>query len=103
MSDGRPPWSGIGAPVGVMNLGGEAPCIGDILGLLIALCRGLLIGLCVAVAAHINKLVSTSKVQTRNRFATRISNQNSDSEILLNTWVQRSKVPMNRKVDDMPF
>jgi hypothetical protein len=58
----------------------------------------------VAAAAHINKLFSISKVQTRNTFATRISNQNSDSEILLNTWVQRrSKVPMNKKVDDMPF
>jgi hypothetical protein len=86
-----------------MKLGGEAPCIGDILGLLIGLCQGLLIGLCVAAAAHINELVPTSKVQTRNIFPTRISIRNSDSEILLNTWVQRSKVPMNRKVDDMPF
>jgi hypothetical protein len=58
------------APVGLhgleleLQLGGEAPCIGDILGLLIGLCQGLLIGLYVAAAAQVNELVSTSKVQT---------------------------------------
>jgi hypothetical protein len=50
------PWSGVGAPVGVTKIGGEAPCTGDILGLPIGLCRGLPIGLCAAAATHIDEM-----------------------------------------------
>ncbi len=42
------PWTGVGAPVGVTKIGGEAPCTGDIL--------GLPIGLCAAAATHIDEM-----------------------------------------------
>ncbi len=42
------PWTGVGAPVGVTKIGGEAPCTGDIL--------GLPIGLCGAAATHIDEM-----------------------------------------------
>jgi len=53
---GAIPWTGVGAPVGVTKIGGEAPCTGDILGLPVGLCRGLPIGLCAAAAAHIDEM-----------------------------------------------
>jgi hypothetical protein len=45
---GAIPWTGVGAPVGVTKIGGEAPCTGDIL--------GLPIGLCAAAATHIDEM-----------------------------------------------
>ncbi len=48
--------TGVGAPVGVTKIGGEAPCTGDIPGLPIGLCRGLPIGLCATAATHIDEM-----------------------------------------------
>ncbi len=50
------PPAGVGAPVGVTKIGGEAPCTGDKLGLPMGLCRGLPIGLCAAAVAHIDEM-----------------------------------------------